>query len=118
MKILVILNHKVLPKQKEELEELGYDTIVYRQHPKIDPTLNQSEVQELFNAIAVQYEPIDALWVQGDFRFFTAAIRYAMRLIIPLFIATTERKSVEQTLPNGLIQKTSVFEHVRFVKVV
>lgn len=116
MKILVILNHQPTSEQLAELSKLGYDEVEIVKHPPIPPEAELSEVGKIFDSI-VESREFDALWVQGDFRFFACAVLEAHARGFPLFVATTRREAREEVQPDGSIKKVSVFKHVRFVRV-
>lgn len=116
-KILVILNHKPLDEQLEELRELGYDEVEFAKHPLIPADAEMPHVASIFSA-HINGREFDALWIQGDFRFFAVALEYCKVTGKPLYVATTERKAVEQVMPDGSVVKKSIFKHVKFVRVV
>jgi len=122
-KILIILNHQPTPEQLAQLRNMGYTKHYFVQHPLINPNASQGEVDVLFKNFEYQcsekfnYALVDALWVQGDFRFFLSAYKFAKSQKIPLFIATTQRQAVEKTMPDGSVVKTSVFKHITFIEV-
>ncbi len=61
-----------------------------------------------------QAQPGDVVLVQGDFGAVCLTVNWArQRRLIPVY-ATTRREVVETALPDGSIQKQSVFRHVRF----
>jgi len=121
-KIIAILNHQPTPEQVQELKDWGYECI-HIPHPPVDPYLTIDEV--LIQAanfwdkeIPAKTPLYDAIWCQGDFRFFWCISELCKRHGLPLFVATTERKAVEKTMPDGSIRKVSTFKHVRFVRIV
>lgn len=115
-KITIVLNHNPTEEQLKELREMGYDEYEVLQHPTIPPNAEMEEVEGTFNKMLWDRQ-YDALWIQGDYRFFAYAARFCRFYDIPLFIATTERKVIEEPQPDGSIKKTSVFKHVKFVQV-
>jgi len=60
----------------------------------------------------------DAIWHQGDYRMFAAFIEWCRDHDVPLLVATSKREVKEITLHDGSIQKTSIFKHVKFIRIV
>jgi len=116
-RILVIMNHEPTEEQISQLKGMGYDEIVYLKHPPIPAEAGMMEVEEIWRELVSKHWPPDALWVQGDYRLFSIAFTVAEYNNIPLYVATTERKAVEQRMSDGSIKKVSIFRHVRFVDV-
>jgi len=114
--ILIILNHEPTEEQLQQLTKMGYQETIFIKHPIIDPKLEMEDVIDIFLNI-VEGKVFDALWVQGDFRFFIAAYRFASDFNVPLYIATTHREAKEIVQPDGSVKKISVFRHVKFVEV-
>lgn len=131
--LVAILNHEPTPHQRDDIYMMGYDYLVALKHPPIPPEWDLGEVQEFFGSYMEEtvapevmkvkrkegrpYSIPDAFWVQGDYRFFLCACEEAKTFRIPLFVSTTERVAIDQVQADGSIVKTSVFKHVKFVKV-
>lgn len=117
--VVVIMNHKPTDEQVNQLCSMGYREIKFLQHPRIPPEWDMEKVRALFSRFLGENASLpDALWVQGDYRFFAVAIEFAKTHGIPLYVATTNREVAEQTMPDGSVRKVSVFRHVRFVRIV
>ena len=119
-RIIVIMNHKPTDEQVYQLRSMGYREIKFLQHPPIPPEWDMEDVEAFFRRWFGENAPFipDALWVQGDYRFFASAIEFARALEIPLYVATTKREAREQKMPDGSVRKVSIFKHVRFVRIV
>jgi len=128
--IAIILNHPPLPEQIKQLQEMGYQKHICFSHPEIEPDcpmqmvhlfVRHSFINSIYSRVSLEipgrHFP-DAFWIQGDYRLFKAFCDIAEDLKIPLFIATTKRESKEQKLANGSIKKTSIFKHVKFIRIV
>jgi len=124
MKIIVVMNHKPTDEQVVQLLSMGYTDIEFRQHPQIPPEWDMENVRSLFletlgaskGVLPLEDLP-DALWVQGDYRFFMSAVEFAVSFEIPLYVATTKREVKEEKMPDGSIRKISTFKHVKFIRV-
>ncbi|MEM4958441.1 MAG: hypothetical protein QXX12_01025 [Nanopusillaceae archaeon] len=115
-KLVAILNHDPTPEQLKELEAMGWAVKLVKPG-EVDPHWDQDRVYHFFLSLLVEVGEPEALWVQGDYRLFAAALRYATKHYIPVFVATTHRTVVEEKQPDGSVKKSSVFKHVRFVDV-
>lgn len=128
-KALVILNH---PLSKEQIEDLSrtwgvnFDDII-----SLPPELKtlwanippEADDVQVFNHV----QPIsnwarskdigllsgDMIIIGGELVALLAVIAGVDKDILPV-CATTRRESVEKTMPDGSVQKTNVFRHVRF----
>jgi len=116
-RFVAVLNHDLTFEQIEELRSLGFNHIYQVKHPVIDPSLDYNEVKQLFLDTIKDLE-FDALMVMGDYRFFASALEYCRKHCIPFYVTTTSRVSVEKIKDDGSVEKTSVFKHCRFVKIV
>ena len=117
MKILVILNHTPTDEQIAELQSMGYEDIEIVKHPSIDPYADSVEVFELFRD-TIRDKNFNALWVQGDYRFFAQALLYCLANGKRLLVATTERISKEERHSDGSIEIRRVFRHAKFVPII
>jgi len=121
MRIIAILNHEPTDEEKQELFQLGYNEVISIRHPQIPPQWDMQQVTKFVKTfeekIIDKHGDYDALWVQGDFRFFYAFCQWANGHL-PLYVATTFREAKEQKMPDGSIQKISIVRHIKFVRIV
>ena len=128
-KALVILNHPLSPEQIEDLSRawgVGSDAIVSLPpelktlwaniSPEADDIQVCMYVQPVINwarSKDIGLLPGDIIIIGGEL-VATLAVIAGMDKDILSVCATTRRESVEKTMPDGSIQKTNVFRHVRF----
>lgn len=128
-KALVILNHSLSPEQIEDLLStwgVGNDAIVSLPSklkilwanipPEADDVQVCMYVQPVINwarSRDIGLLPGDLIIIGGEL-VATLAVMAGMDKDILSVCATTRRESVEKTMPNGSVQKTNVFRHVRF----
>lgn len=128
-KALVILNHPLSTEQIEDLSRswgVNSDAIItfppeLKQlwaniSPEADDVQVFSYVQPIINwarSKDIGLLPGDIIIIGGELVATLAVIADMDKDILPV-CATTRRESVEKTMPDGSVQKTNVFRHVRF----
>lgn len=128
-KALVILNHPLSPEQIEDLSRtwgVNSDAIITLPPelkslwanipPEADDIQVFNYVQPLVNwarSKDIGLLPGDMIIIGGEL-VATLAVMAGMDKDILSVCATTRRESVEKTMPDGSVQKTNVFRHVRF----
>ena len=128
-KALVILNHPLSPEQIEDLSRawgVGSDAIISLPPelkqlwanipPEADDVQVCMHVQPIINwarSKDIGLLPGDLIIIGGEL-VATLAVMTGMDNDILAVCATTRRESAEKTMPDGSIQKTNVFRHVRF----
>lgn len=128
-KALVVLNHSLSSEQIEDLSKtwgVNSDAIITLPQElkqlwaNIPPEANDvqvcAHVQPLVNwarSRDIGLLPGDMIIIGGELVATLAVIAGMDKDILPV-CATTRRESVEQTMPDGSVQKTNVFRHVRF----
>lgn len=130
-KALVILNHSLSPEQIEDLSRTwgvnSEDNAIITLPPElkalwanIPPEADDVQVcmhvQPIINwarSKDIGLLPSDMIIIGGEL-VATLAVMAGMDKDILSVCATTRRESVEKTMPDGSVQKTNVFRHVRF----
>lgn len=130
-KALVILNHPLSPEQIEDLSRTwginSDDNAIISLpselkalwaniSPEADDVQVFNHVQPLVNwarSRDIDLLPGDMIIIGGELVATLAVIAGMDKDILPV-CATTRRESVEKTMPDGSVQKTNVFRHVRF----
>lgn len=128
-KALVILNHALSPEQIEDLDKawgVSPDAVITllpelkqlwaNVPPEADDAQVCMHVQPLINwarSRDIGLLPGDMIIIGGEL-VATLAVIAGMDKDILSVCATTRRESVEKTMPDGSVQKTNVFRHVRF----
>lgn len=128
-KALVILNHPLSPEQIEDLSKtwgVNSDAIITlppelktlwaNVPPEADDIQVFNHVQPISNwarSKDIGLLPGDMIIIGGEL-VATLAVIAGMDKDILFVCATTRRESVEKTMPDGSVQKTNVFRHVRF----
>ena len=128
-KALVILNHPLSTEQIEDLSKtwgVNSDAIITLPQelkqlwanipPEADDVQVCMHVQPLVNwarSRDIGLLPSDMIIIGGELVATLAVIAGMDKNILPV-CATTRRESVEKTMPDGSVQKTNVFRHVRF----
>lgn len=128
-KALVILNHLLSPEQIEDLSRtwgVNSDAIITLPPelkslwanipPEADDVQVCMHVQPIINwarSRDIGLLPGDMIVIGGEL-VATLAVIAGMDKDILSVCATTRRESVEKTMPDGSVQKTNVFRHVRF----
>lgn len=84
--------------------------------PSVAPELDGPEFSNLAHAIANQVVDAGAraVMLQGEFTLVYALVNLLRQASIPCYAAATERISASETLPGGVIRKTSDYRFVRF----
>lgn len=128
-KALVILNHPLSSEQIEDLSKtwgVNFDAIISLPPelktlwanipPEADDVQVCAHVQPIINwarSKDIGLLPSDIIIIGGELVATLAVIAGMDKDILPV-CATTRRESVEKTMPDGSVQKTNVFRHVRF----
>lgn len=130
-KALVILNHPLSPEQIEDLSRTWgvnsddnaiitlpseLKTLWANIPPEADDVQVFNHVQPISNwarSKDIGLLPGDMIIIGGELVATLAVIAGMDKDILPV-CATTRRESVEKTMPDGSVQKTNVFRHVRF----
>lgn len=128
-KALVILNHPLSAEQIEDLDKawgVSPDAIITlppelktlwaNVPPEADDIQVCAHVQPVINwarSKDIGLLPGDIIIIGGEL-VATLAVIAGMDKDILFMCATTRRESVEKTMPDGSVQKTNVFRHVRF----
>lgn len=84
--------------------------------PSVDAYASEEQILNLAEEILsklLEMKP-DAVMCQGEFTLVYALVNKLKEQGIPVVAACSERKTVEEKLPDGSITKTSVFEFVKF----
>lgn len=128
-KALVVLNHPLSPEQIEDLSKtwgVNSDAIITllpelktlwaNIPPEADDVQVCMHVQPVIDwarSKDIGLLPGDIIIIGGELVATLAVIAGMDKDILPV-CATTRRESVEKTMPDGSVQKTNVFRHVRF----
>lgn len=128
-KAIVILNHPLSPEQIEDLSrtwDVNSDAIITFPSelkqlwanipPEADDMQVCMHVQPIINwarSRDIGLLPGDMIIIGGELVALLAVIAGMDKDILSV-CATTRRESVEKTMPDGSVQKTNVFRHVRF----
>lgn len=128
-KALVVLNHPLSSEQIEDLSStwgISPDAIITLPSelktlwanipPEADDMQVCMHVQPVINwarSKDIGLLPGDMIIIGGELVATLAVIAGMDKDILPV-CATTRRESVEKTMPDGSVQKTNVFRHVRF----
>ncbi len=121
--LFLLFNHRLTAAQEgDAYASLGITRIV---SPPADITKLWADIPPDAEAVAPALAPIrewlvaeatpgDFVLVQGDFGASFVMVNAAFRLgLIPVY-ATTVRQAVEQHLPDGTVEISHIFSHVRF----
>lgn len=107
--LLNLSNHNLTEFQLKELEEKGFSVLeLDTNDKKIWGQLNPTNYKETCDRILKKYK-VEAYHIAG----FAPAVVYIVNKASLCFYAYSERKSIEKEI-NGIITKTSVFEHKGF----
>ena len=128
-KALVILNHPLSSEQIEDLSKtwgVSPDAIISLPPelkqlwanipPEMDDIQVCAHVQPVINwarSRDIGLLPGDMIIIGGELVATLAVIAHMDKDILSV-CATTRRESVEKTMPDGSVQKTNVFRHIRF----
>lgn len=120
-----ISNHK--SESWTEKQKAEFDIIIDIPFPNVSPTADTSDVIDVaYNVVKelnkklketddIRKNSITVIYIAGEFTLSYLLYEY-IRVNTTAFIAipTTERRTVEEMLPDGSIRKTSIFEFVRW----
>ena len=120
--LFLIFSHKLTePQVKEAVEELGVEGVHYLPDElqeiwsNIPPELTyvSEHIQPIKNWLHNKVREGDYLLIQGDYGATYQMVKWAFaNKCVPIY-AATDRKTVE-TLENGKVIISRLFEHVRF----
>ncbi|RJX26930.1 MAG: hypothetical protein C4531_14965 [Desulfurivibrio sp.] len=121
--LLLLFNHRLTAVQEADARaSLGVDRIIAPPGP-IQDLWSQvpPEIEDLARYLspvlawlASMGRPGDFVLVQGDFGATCLAVREAHRLgLVPVY-STTSRQAEEEHLPDGRVEVSHVFAHVRY----
>ena len=118
MKVLVILNHTLTEEQVKELNEMGYNEIIYlpnklkKEFSTLTPDSIMPTLRKIYNHILI--EKPDAVIVQGH----NTIVAYLWYLCsvrgIKLMYAYSKRVVEEIEKEDGTVEKKVVFKHEGF----
>jgi hypothetical protein len=127
--MFILMNHKLSPEQERDAREnLGVTEFVYPPKEVLDrwanvpPEANMWDIQvdlvPIYTWFRMVLEANDVILVQGEsvsmYKFVDTIKTMFTMLNVRCVAATSRRESVEEQLPDGTVQKKSVFKHVRF----
>lgn len=123
-KLLVLFSHKLTAEQvRDATDNLNIEEIIYlpEELQKIWSNVNPYEdsknsLQNIFNFIRTTLKQDDFALIQGEWGFVYDTINFCKSIDITPIYATTERIAKEITKENGVVEKISVFKHVKFKK--
>lgn len=125
MKLYILLNHTLTPEQEDDAKtSLGVTSFV-----ELPPQLKRlwgnipCDVREICiildpitTWLSGSADPGDYVLIQGDFGAIWLMTNWALAHgLVPIY-STTERKAIDQTMPNGSIQTVHNVRHCRFRK--
>jgi hypothetical protein len=123
--LILLFNHQLTPAQEADaIEHLGVEIFFYpsdeirRLWSQIPPelTILSDYLRPVYTWLETQSAAGDFVLIQGDFGACYAMVQAAFRMnLIPIY-ATTRREAVENQLPDGSIQLTHQFRHVKYRK--
>jgi NAD(P)H-flavin reductase len=124
MKIYILLNHVPTEEQIKDLGQKGFIEIVEptdqikKIWANIDPYLNEMDRNKLVSVIVdeILEKQINAVWIQGENGMIFSIVSKLLSYGIDCYYATSKREVNETKMPDGSIQKTSIFRHVQFLK--
>ena len=126
VKVFVVLNHLLGDEQMVDLRETyGVGEVVYLPPElktiwgNIPPSYNEAEIYaNVVNPILQWIEnltiPGDLVVVQGETCATYALAKHLNKKGIRCLAACSRRETEEHAMPDGSVQKTSTFRHVRF----
>jgi len=122
-KMLLVFSHELTEDQEEDAKNaLGVNKFLYmpddikRLWINIPPTLASLKkyLQPVKSWIKENAEKGDYVLIHGDFGAVYLIVNYAFsQSLIPIY-ATTERKAVEKTMPDGIVKIERIFKHKMF----
>lgn len=124
MKIYILLNHVPTEEQVKDLTQKGFVEIVdptdqiKKIWSNIDPHLNELSRSKLVNLIVdeILKNKVNAVWIQGENGMVFSIVSKLLSYGIDCYYSTTKRETNEIQMPDGSVQKTSIFRHVQFLK--
>jgi hypothetical protein len=124
MKIYILLNHVPTNEQLQDLRQKGFIEIVESTDQikkiwsNIDPYLNEMGRNKLASIIVdeILEKQINAVWIQGESGMVFSIVSKLLSYGIDCYYATSKREVNEIQMPDGSVQKTSIFRHVQFLK--
>jgi hypothetical protein len=124
MKIYILLNHVPTEEQLQDLRQKGFIEIVEptdqikKIWSNIDPYLNEMSRNKLASIIVDEIlgKQVNAVWVQGENGMIFSIVSKLLSYGIDCYYSTTKRETNEVQMPDGSVQKTSIFKHVQFLK--
>jgi NAD(P)H-flavin reductase len=124
MKIYILLNHVPTEEQVEDLKQKGFIEIVEptdqvkKIWSNIDPYLNELSRNRLVSIIVdeILKNKVKAVWIQGENGMVFSIVSKLLSYGIDCYYSTTRREVNEIKMPDGSVQKTSIFRHVQFLK--
>jgi hypothetical protein len=124
MKIYILLNHVPTNEQLQDLRQKGFIEIVESTDQikkiwsNIDPYLNEMGRNKLASIIVdeILEKQINAVWIQGESGMVFSIVSKLLSYGIDCYYSTTKRETNEIQMPDGSVQKTSIFRHVQFLK--
>lgn len=122
-KMFLIFNHELTAEQLEDAkiklnisEFVSLPNILQKVWANFPPEKEEIDTREIENWLIKNSVKNDVVLVQGDFGAVFKIVNFAIyKKMLPVY-ATTKRLTLEKILFNGVIEKTSVFRHVRFRK--
>jgi hypothetical protein len=120
MKFYNLSNHPSVswkPEQIQAAREIvgpSFGGVEDVKHPNIDPRSTTEEVGTLAERVCEAIPNGSDVMLMGDFTFFLQALAVLKERGCRIWLATTERNTVETLLPNGDIKKEQVFSFVTF----
>ncbi len=121
--LFLLFNHRLTGQQADDARaSLGVGRIVAPPEAiqslwsQVPPEIDDlgPYLAPVFTWLAAEARPGDFVLIQGEFGATFLAVREAHRLgLIPVY-STTSRQAVEEHLPDGRVEISHVFGHVRF----
>lgn len=121
--LLLLFNHRLTGQQADDARaSLGVGDIIFPPESiqalwsQVPPEIDDlgPYLASVFAWLAAAARPGDFVLVQGEFGATFLAVGEAHRLgLIPVY-STTSRQAVEEHLPDGRVEISHVFGHVRF----
>jgi hypothetical protein len=124
MKIYILLNHFPTEEQINDLRQKNFTEIIEptdqikKIWSNIDPHLNELSRSKLVSVIVdeILKNKVNAVWIQGENGMVFSIVSKLLLYGIDCYYATSKREVNEIQMPDGSVQKTSIFRHVQFLK--
>jgi NAD(P)H-flavin reductase len=124
MKIYILLNHVPTEEQIKNLRQNGFIEFIEptdqikKIWSNIDPYLNEMSRNKLASIIIdeILENKANAVWIQGENGMIFSIVSILLSYGINCYYATSKREVNEVQMPDGSVQKTSIFRHVQFLK--